>query len=66
MKPPCFFNLYKNSYYLNDDAYLSKICDRMYGNGSQFMYLSHQTLQFPKVEYRCQHAFKVRGWQHRA
>jgi hypothetical protein len=38
----------------------------MYGNGSQFMYLSHQTLQFPKVGYRCQHAFKVRGWQHRA
>jgi len=30
------------------------------------MYLSHQTLHFTKVAYRCQHAFKVRGWQHRA
>ena len=30
------------------------------------MYLSLQTLQFAKVGYRCQHAFKVRGWQHRA
>jgi len=30
------------------------------------MYLSHQTLHFAKVGYRCQHSFKVRGWQHHA